>query len=123
MTSTLALSLLASADAYMASLTIDDKTRQSFSDDLKSASAEKVIDTVRQIQESYLTRPKIEKFVTKMGGCMARLKRFFRIIDIAIQADPTISAVVWAGLRLVFQVCRRQIFMASTQRLTTHIRL
>ena len=115
MSSTLASSLLSSADAYMASLAIDDKTRRSFSDNLSNASAENVIDTVRQIQKSYLTHPKIEKVVTKMGDCMERLKRFFHIIDIAIQADPTISAILWAGLRLVFQVCRREISCAAPE--------
>ena len=105
MVSTLASSVLSSADAYITSLAIENKTREAFPENLKDASATNVIKTVREIQESYLTRPKVEKVIAKMGDCMTRLERFFRTIDIAIQADPTISAVVWAGLRLVFQVC------------------
>ncbi|KAJ5641359.1 hypothetical protein N7490_005359 [Penicillium lividum] len=97
-------SLLSSVETYVTSLRLDETEKEKFLADLANASSEKVLDAVMAIQNSYMARPKLQSVAEKMGKCMTRLERLFQTIDIAIQADPTVSAIVWAGLRLLFQL-------------------
>lgn len=68
-------------------------------DETTAEQAKEVVNTVTQSMEG---KP---KHTGKMYKTMQYVNKYCTIIDVAIQHQPQITALVWAGVRTVIQVC------------------
>jgi len=68
-------------------------------DETTAEQAKEVVNTVKQSMEG---KP---EHTGKMYKTLQYVNKYCTIIDVAIQHQPQITALVWAGVRTVIQVC------------------
>ena len=62
---------------------------------------------VEEVQKSLEGKP---EHTGKMYKTLQYINQYSKIIDVAIQHQPCITALVWAGVRTVIQVCDHSLF-------------
>lgn len=60
-------------------------------------------DYMENLQQSTSTRL-VTRFLARIQGLLLNLKAFTEVIDVAIQSNPSIAALIWGGLKLVLEV-------------------
>ena len=65
---------------------------------------------VQEIQNSLEGRP---EHTGKMHKTLQYINKYATIVDVAIQHQPCITALVWAGMRTVIQVGDQPLFLNS----------
>ena len=63
---------------------------------------------VVEVRKSMEGKPEHTRKMYKTLQC---INTYFKIIDVAIQHQPCITALVWAGVRTVIQVCSQLLFL------------
>ena len=63
---------------------------------------------VEEVQKSLEGKP---EHTGKMYKTLQYINQYSKIIDVAIQHQPCITALVWAGVRTVIQVCGHSLFV------------
>ena len=67
---------------------------------------------VQEVQKSLEGKP---EHTGKMHKTLQYINKYATIVDIAIQHQPCITALVWAGMRTVIQVGDQSLFLSSYQ--------
>ena len=53
---------------------------------------------------SYTWRGKEVVVVERLGKILKSMEKYTKVVDTAIQSNPQVSALVWAGIRVIMQV-------------------
>ena len=73
---------------------------------LISDSAEGNIGSIIEVLKDVQGDDKKERWIgERFGKILKCIERYSKIVDTAIQANPQVAALVWAGIRGVIQVC------------------
>ena len=54
---------------------------------------------------SYPWRGKKIIVVERLGKILKHVEKYTKVVDIAIQSNPQVSALVWAGIWVILRVC------------------
>ena len=69
----------------------------------------KALDTLRKDNKekrwSYTWRGKEVIIVERLGKILKCVEKYSKVVDTAIQSNPQVSALVWAGIWAIMQVC------------------
>ena len=101
-------------------LEIRQRTAELLKERLKSEEVEKIKwdettpeqakAVVQEVQKSFEGRP---EHIGKMHKTLQYINKYATIVDVAIQHQPCITALVWAGMRTVIQVGDQPLFLNS----------
>jgi hypothetical protein len=88
-------------------------------DEYTGTTAEKSKEMVEGVRRSMDGK---QDHTKKMYKILQHVDNYSKIIDVAIQHQPQITALVWAGIRMGFQVCPIFRFRALQLRFVWHSR-
>ena len=54
---------------------------------------------------NYTWRGKKIIVVKRLGKILKNVEKYTKVVDIAIQSNPQVSALVWAGIWAILRVC------------------
>ena len=54
---------------------------------------------------NYTWRGKKIIVVERLGKILKNVEKYTKVVDIAIQSNPQVSALVWAGIWAILRVC------------------
>ncbi|KAK6534601.1 hypothetical protein TWF281_005909 [Arthrobotrys megalospora] len=63
-----------------------------------------IITQLKTLKAPGFTRDRSQRAIKRITTFIERITPYFKIVDIAIQSDPTIASLVWSSIRLVVQL-------------------
>ncbi|KAF8432508.1 hypothetical protein BGX38DRAFT_1263247 [Terfezia claveryi] len=93
-------------DNNLPPLNLTNLTSQSAEENIEAVV--KVLNTVQEDDKkkrwSYTWRGKEVVVVERLGKILKNMEQYTKVVDTAIQSNPQVSALVWAGVRVIMQV-------------------
>ncbi|KAF8241687.1 hypothetical protein K440DRAFT_665191 [Wilcoxina mikolae CBS 423.85] len=73
-------------------------------DELQITTPTELVDRLKAIEQNFSNQSRFKKFVNRVTPFIEKLQRFTKLIDVAVQSGPKISAPIWAALKVVFEL-------------------
>ncbi|KAF8436100.1 hypothetical protein BGX38DRAFT_1262515, partial [Terfezia claveryi] len=93
-------------DSNLPPLNLTNLTSQSAEENIQAVvkALNAVLEDDRKKRWSYTWRGKEVVVVERLGKILKNVEQYTKVVDIAIQSNPQVSALVWAGVRGIMQV-------------------
>jgi len=69
----------------------------------QSATLEDLRSEIKELGNNY-QKTRVHSYTSKLSRLIDRFERFFKVVDTFVSSNPTISALVWGGIRFIIQV-------------------